>query len=79
MNVTRAASKASISASGALTINRTFAATRCRYSTLLLLSPRAGGSPQPPSPRHFSAKRAIKQNDTLWAAVQTWRRVRARN
>jgi CelD/BcsL family acetyltransferase involved in cellulose biosynthesis len=27
----------------------------------------------------FSAKRAIKQNDTLWAAVQTWRRVRARN
>jgi CelD/BcsL family acetyltransferase involved in cellulose biosynthesis len=25
----------------------------------------------------FSAKRAIKRNDTLWAAVQTWRRVRA--
>jgi CelD/BcsL family acetyltransferase involved in cellulose biosynthesis len=27
----------------------------------------------------FSAKRAIKQNGALWAAVQTWRRVRARS
>jgi CelD/BcsL family acetyltransferase involved in cellulose biosynthesis len=27
----------------------------------------------------FSAKRTIKENPTLWAAVQTWRRVRARS